>query len=146
MGSYPTVSPITLSKFKAGLLSVAVVVTPLFQERRPHLLFREATLSHLTVRFESREVPLASELDSDGSTHHQGLFFKGISTIPRRPRQDSNLRPFGPQPNALSTELRRQNSIINVMNLILQEKSVRANLTPVKQPCDSLSRHIACQA
>jgi hypothetical protein len=48
VGSYPTLSPLTRclagGEQRAGLLSVAVVVTAQLLTPCPHLLFREATL------------------------------------------------------------------------------------------------------
>lgn len=74
-GSYPagsplTADPVTKTKFAAGILSVAVVVTPRVRMHpRRTLALRQATLCRLLDDTESREVPLIT--DGLRATHPQ---------------------------------------------------------------------------
>ena len=106
VGSYPTVSPITPHKLRSWSALCCGCSQSRFSALCPHLLFREAILRRQIVDAESREVPLPdrNRSGSDGPGYTQKINVKGhplTTSANRRPRQDSNLRPFGPQPNAL---------------------------------------------
>jgi hypothetical protein len=109
----------------AGLLSVAVVVKDAFQHFALTYCFVRRSASNTGyVEAESREVPLPNY--SSWAATAPFIFINGTDLKDqdtpgvhfRRPRQDSNLRPFGPQPNALSTELRRRVKAQKLLNPI----------------------------